>query len=369
MKKYILAILFVLMSVMPSQSASVSKIVGLTGACDTTAAGCSPVPSNFAALCNQFVVGVSCPKTFHPSFVSNARFWGSDGTNCVTSSNTGVNWGNCTTQPFAGTSMQVASSTNGNVVAVSSPAGVCTIKLSVDNGANWTTQFTDANDCSPVPSGSSLVRCQVSGGQCDYVFVNSGVRTRTYRTVDNGVSWAQSNVASALIASTIGMVFNGTIGASGGTINAGQVPVIASSGTWGVGSVGWPVATNNYGSSTGAIWDSLSAPVFFAFDGSVTFQYKQLDVNGAVLKSFVPVGAIVTGFPKLDCFQFKPTVDYCVGATTTGGQAFWISIDDLATTILLGSNTANSGQATIFSTGGAIYISVAGTVGAFYKIS
>jgi hypothetical protein len=370
MKKYIFALMLLLMSIGVSYSAVPSKIVGLMSECDTTLSGCQHIPVSFSVLCNQFVVGVSCPKTFHPSWVSGTRLWGSnlvDG--CVTSVDAGVNWAPCTTQPFAGTAVQIASSTNGNVIAVSTVAGVCTIELSINNGASWTSQFTDANTCLPPASASLLVRCQQTGGQCDYVFVQSGTRTRTYRSTDNGVSWVQTNVASGLITTATGMVFDGTKGIAGGVINAGQVATVALGGAWNIGGVGWPAAANNYGTSTPSNWDSLGASVEFAFDGGVTFQYKQLSVDGVVLKSFVPTNSQIVGFPTIDCFQYNSLIDYCVGLNTTGGQSFWISTDDLASTIQLGSNAALGGLGTIYSLGGAIYISVAGTTGAFYKIS
>lgn len=347
---------------------SITTIYGSQVACVPESPVCNPPPQNFTTLCNQFVVGVSCPKSFHPSWVDSSRYWGSDGTSCVTSSNGGVNWANCATQPFAGGTVHVASSTNGHVIAVSDVFGLCTFMMSVNNGTSWSTQFTGVNTCAPTPSGSEQIRCQPASGQCDYVFVQSGVGVRAYRSTDNGATWAQTDTGSAVAATVSSMVFNGSRGMAGGVMNTGNVATFAVVGTW-VLSTPWGAPTNNFGETTASDWGSIGTPVGFVFEGVTTLQYKQINTDGTVLKSFVPPGAMVVGFPIITCFQFNSSVDYCVGLTTTGGQGFWVSIDDLASLTLLASNTALAGKATIYSVNGGIYISVAGTVGAFYRIT
>lgn len=353
-----------------SASYGIQRIIGITSECNLGFAGCSPIPTTFTVLCNQFV-GSNCPKKFHPSWVDTNRYWGATDNNCVTSLDGGVTWGLCAVQPFGATSTEIASSANGNVIAVSSVAGVCTIKLSVNNGASWTTQFTDANQCLPSPSSSLTLRCQpddLFSGQCDYVFVSVGVGVRAYRSLDNGVSWTQTFVANVVAQAINGMAFDGTLGMAGGSISLGVPAVVATAGTWGLGS-GWPAASNNYGVSSSAIWNSVGAPRAFAFDGGSTFQYKMLTSDGAVVKSFIPIGARITGFPTLDCIEYKVNIDYCVGVSITNTQNFWVSLNDLTTSFLLGSNVITAGRATLYSVNGGIYISVADVVGGFYKIT
>jgi len=347
-----------------SQPVSIGAIYGAQIGCDPTFPGCHAPPLTLTVLCNQFVVNVNCPKTFHPSWIDNERFWGSDGTNCVTSANGGVNWSTCAVQPFAGTVTHVASTTNGNIVAVSSVAGTCTIKLSINNGSSWATQFTDANQCLPIASASQMVRCQPSSGQCDYVFASPGVTTRTYRTVDNGNSWVQSNTASAVVQSATSMVFDTSSGIAGGSVSIGTREALATGGSWGVSNA-W-TGSNNYGGATAALWSGTST--LFAYEG-VALVYRRLDSIGSVLKSFTPVGARVTGFPSITCFQLSSFVAYCAGEVPAGTQAIWISQDDLTTFTLLTSNAQVAGRATFFIVNGAVYISISGTTGAFYRVS
>jgi len=347
-----------------SAHAQVTQIIGA----NLDATGFVPFPAKFGTLCAPG--GANCPRTFHPSWTDSTRHWGSTSVNCVTSTDGGTTWGLCTTQPFGGETLQVASSSDGSLVAVATVAGVCTIRRSTNNGTSWNTQFTDANACAPATPSSSHFRCQPPGvlaGRCDYVFIETNVRTRTYLSLDQGVSWVQSNVASAVIISLNGAVFNGSLGAAGGIISAGNRPVLANIGIWGVGGTSWPAPAAGYGASTGAIWSGASR--WHAYDTATT-SYKQLDETGTVQKTFTPTGAQVVGIPAIDCFQLTGLIDYCAGANTLGQQTFWISLNDLGTSVQLGSNTSASGRATIFFVNNAVYISIAGAAGgSFYRIS
>lgn len=340
-----------------------TTIYGANLACPQDNPICNPPPQTLVALCNQFVVGVNCPRTFHPSWVNVLRFWGSSGANCVTSSDGGANWALCASQPFAEPIVQVASSTDGSVIAVTSVAGICTIKQSIDNAVSWSTRFTDANNCAPTLSASQMVRCQVTSGRCDYMFVEGADRTRTYRSDDNGSTWTQTNVLDSLIVSANSSSFDGNAGLLGGIINNNRKSVFSSGGDWSVSS-GWPAPASNYGTTTASLKNSL--PIGYTVNLS-TLIYHQLDENGNVTATFLPVGAD-TGNVSLSVLQYSSSIFYMVGFKA-GGQAFWISTNNLVTNSLLAENAANGGLATLYNVGGVIYISVSGTVGAFYRIT
>ena len=351
------------MCLLQAHAASVNMVIGSS----VDATGFTPFPTAFTILC-PVGGGANCPETFHPSFTDPDRFWGEDGaTNCVTSTDGGDNWVQCAAAPFAGVALRVGSSTNGNVVAAASVAGTCTIRYSTDNAASWTTAFTDANACNMAAGSSQLMICQATSGQCDYVFVQANTRTRTYRSTDNGVTWTQSNVANINLANAFSLYFDGTNGVSAPTSGAnGRVVPTTTNGTWTISS-GWPVATANYACSGSSYYLDVGLCIF-CFD-AFNSNYKQISTAGAIYKTFIPTGAFVSGSPTLTALEWSSNISYLVGVNTSGNQAFWVSTDNLSSTILLDTVAATAGAATMFKHNGAIYISTAGTTGAFYRIS
>jgi hypothetical protein len=226
--KWIGAWVIVLICVVGIQKAeAVHKILGLSSECDTTNTGCVPIPLVLTTLCTA-----SCPYVSQPSLTDANRFWGSlAGSTCNTSTNGGVTWVGCTTQPPAftpnGLRETYAGAADGSVIGAAQNVGTgaCEIVRSVDNGANWTTVFTKASrSCSPGNEGT-LLKCRIDG-KCILPFLDGGTGVcYTYVSTDNGQSWAEGTGVATCNASPVNSSWNGTLGivqpqANGGVSHA-----------------------------------------------------------------------------------------------------------------------------------------------------
>jgi len=344
-------------------SAAVSSVVGASA----DATGFVPFPTVLTVLC-PVGGGANCPETFAPSWGDSTRYWGEDGVgNCVTSTDSGDTWALCTAQPFAGTAMRIASSSNGSLVAVSSVAGTCTIRRSVDNGAIWTTEFTDANSCNMAAGAGQMMICQQTGGRCDYIFTSTGVNLRAYQTTDDGDTWVQTVTANINFVGSNSLAFNGTEGVASPTSGAtGRVVPVASGGVWAASS-GWGAGTVNYVCSGANRFSDVGDAVFCYDVGALN--YRQISPIGGTDKTFTPTGALQAGSPFLNAVEWAANTVYICGVNTSGNQRFWASLDNFSTFVTMTDIGATAGICTMYNVNGGIFISTAGTTGAFYRIA
>lgn len=203
------AMILMVLSVSVSQSAVVSKIVGLVGECDTNNSGCFPIPTTFTSLCVA-----SCPVASQPSLLVSTRFWGNNGTLCKLSTDGGGTWSTCVSNPFTG-AVNVAEAADGAVIGVDTEGvNVCTIRRSIDLGVNWAIVFTKAGvNCTGASGYGSLLRCRIDG-KCILPFYNSVSSTcLTYTSTDNGQNWSEGLAGVACsIGDATSTSWNGAIG-------------------------------------------------------------------------------------------------------------------------------------------------------------
>jgi len=355
MKKYILALLVSLMMVAGiSYSAVPSKIVGLSGECDTTNAGCIPIPLILTTLCTA-----SCPIRSSFSYTSSSRFWGASSGAvgaCQTSIDGGITWGGCTTQAFSSGSggESYAGASDGSVIAIGSITGTCTIKRSIDNAANWTTVFTDANACFlPGQPGQNLW-C-LSDSRCEYQ-MNNGGTARVYRSSDNGANWVQGTTGTGGNCTIVGTQWDGSAGimpsentgCGGGNIAKTWV---AAADVW-TDSVTW----------TGAQGDCWT-PVVYNSTGRVICN------AGAALTMYSSAGASVavlilpTSLVGLDsqgpAWGWATNTLYIAAQNVTTGIDVHVSRDNLVSFTKLGTFTgggAGPRGGNMFAANGCIYV-------------
>lgn len=183
-------------------SQTVTTILGGNLQCDSTIDTCSSFPTSMSFLCDGSGTNLNCPQYFHPDWTQPAgtRFFGiTNRTNppIYLTSTDGITWTATTVQPFtaavlnAGSSMAVAS--NGSLLAISGQgANLCLIRRSTDQGASWTTVFTDAAlTCSMLGAFPSPPRsyCASAGGYCATLIVSDPSTMRVIFSTDNGASW------------------------------------------------------------------------------------------------------------------------------------------------------------------------------------
>jgi hypothetical protein len=352
-----------------TDAATVSKIVGLNAECDTNNAGCFPFPVSGATICHATLNQATCPRIFHPSWVSGSRLWGVSGTNaaaCVTSTNLGSTWVACTAQAFVPIQQEVAETSNGNIVAVADVGGTCTIRLSTDSTVTWNTVFTNPGIGCGVGTGGQLLYCQQSGGQCDF-----GAGSRTYRTLDNGVTWAATNHGGTASISNGIEMHSASIGAFGGALATGSQAVYSSAGTF-VASTAWPGSAVGYFGAYPLMFGA--SPQYI--NGNGTAVWARTDADGNVIQTFTPVNATGIGAvvnPGLRATLWSGSQYYIAGPRATG-LGIWITTDNFVSSNLIFQSTVtgtSTSRYTMYKLSGKILISVndGGTVGAFFIVS
>lgn len=379
MKRIILHILFictVLVVAFPkiSESITVNSVVGVAATCDLSDTDCLPFPSVVSQTCSNLVNPATCPTVFHPSWVDSNRLWGVSGSigggnfECVTSTNQGLTWNTCTTQPWSiGQQHQVASTENGNLISVADIAGTCTIRLSTDNAASWATVFTNPGVQCAMGVRAQIVYCQRDVEQCDVGNTLSGLSARLHRSIDNGVTWTVSAPGDALLAPTLGGIeFNGEQGIFGSDgMGAGLKAVVSTGNVW-VGSSAWSPSALDRG--TPLLFNQVSTQVIS--QNGATSVYHRTDENGTLIQSISPPGVLGALGAGLRAIFYRTGMYYVVGPGTTG-EVIWLTRDDFATFVTLFTSTAATGRITMYNLGSVILISLnsGGVVGTFFRIT
>lgn len=351
-----------------SQSASVSRIVGLASQCDTTAPGCASFPTQITTLCT-----INCPIRSSPSYSNPiSRFWGSKGTgvgSCITSTDGGITWGDCTSQAFAaGTGVELyAEASDGSVIAVGTVAGTCTISRSTNNATSWSIVFTEAVVCSGGLEGQRLY-C-LSDGRCE-VIVGASPTFKVYRSSDNGQSWtAESPNRTAPNCNINEVAWNGNIGIAGsentGCGGGGVAKAAsASSDAWS-DSITW-------NGTQGDCWGATiynGAGRISCNDGTTGFKLYTAAGGASVATLTLPgsSGVIDSGGVM---FGYATNTLYIAALTSGAAIGLWVSRDNLVTFVQLG--TFSGGGAGIrgghmFLANSCIYVNY-GLTAAFGKV-
>jgi hypothetical protein len=363
MKKTILSlILLALIAVVGTRAEAVFKVVGGQAACDTTLLGCSSIPLTPTTLCSA-----SCNKLSSLSFTSTSRFWGG-GSDCNTSSDGGLTWANCTTQPFTSGGIELyVGASDGSVIGSAQLAGVCTIKRSTDNGSNWTTVFTDgAIGCGGAVSGGTRIKC-LSDGQCNFIFRNTVTATpRLLASTDNGQNWTLTTVGAAAI-TPVSLAWDGSVGIA--TANGDRSEKYAGS---------WTQGTAAFAGCGGFISGSViynGVPYGLCKEaGALSENYRMMTADGALFKTVTLPGAFPGAGTASLAYSLKTDQLYFVAGVDTTPQVaigVWVSLDDGVTFVkIYESATSTNGMTNasdIFFSNGCIYFS-GGTTPVFTKI-
>jgi len=366
-----LGLLLGLSGALPAQT-PIGALYGAQMACDPALTGCQKIPLTVTILCTT-----SCPRIMAPTWSIPTRFWGSvlgASPNCVTSSDSGVTWAGCTTQPFSsGTKEHYAGTADGAVVAVAQVGGNCVVKRSTDLGTTWPTVFTYAvtNGCGGSLLGDFFLKC-LPTGDCVMPFINPGTQVlHGLRSTDNGQTWAsQTTVAGAVCGGTAGTAYDGTNGIQALTATAPgtcKAPFTETAPPWAL-SVAWPDVGDCWGS---VIYNSLPRAICFK---TATGNYQMISRTGALVANLTLPSALLAidvGGPSVSIgtnnLYLMATKSVPSGPAPIG---IWISQDNLATFTLLATtgvsvNAMKDGS--FFSAQGCLWFS-AGTTPLVGKI-
>ena len=195
----------------------VGAVLGASLACDAANPDCQPFPTNAVFLCNGTGILLDCPQFFSPDFsdTTGQRFFGvTNRTNpprYIKSTDGGATWTLTTTQPYVAVvdafGGGIAVSSAGTIIAPANQgANNCIIRVSTDQGANWTTAFTDTgatDNCGLLfgtPTGN-YARCAQTSGYCAVMNPtgNAAFNLITYFSNDNGTSWTKGGVSDSVV--------------------------------------------------------------------------------------------------------------------------------------------------------------------------
>lgn len=234
MRRYLLTF-FLIMRVFAFPVASiggptpVGAVMGGNVACEPTNPGCQSFPTQASFLCNGTGALLDCPQYFAPDWAgSDSRFFGiTNRTNpprCVQSTDGGVIWSLCPTNPFSvagGGAFLTVASNGALVVAGDQGADNCIIRRSTDYGATWATVFTDTTATAtcgvsfsaPTPS---VLRCASTNAYCVMIGRTTGTFDLIpYFSTDNGATWTKGaafNIVTGNEQVTVAVEDNGTLG-------------------------------------------------------------------------------------------------------------------------------------------------------------
>lgn len=362
MKKWIMGAVVAIATLVGISASEAVKRVGASGQCDTSISGCFSIPLQTTVLCGP---GAGCPALSAPGYIDGVvntnRWWGGTGAACRTSTDGGTTWANCTTQPLnSGSQEFYAGSSDGGVIATGDLAGTCTIKKSIDNGANWSTVYSNASlpGCGGALSGGTRLKC-LSDSRCDFVFVNS---TTTFPNVlhssNDGQTWALTANGGIGTTAYLSMAWDGTTGVvSANTFR----PEYYASGTWAEG-----VAYTGCGLISGSmIYNGIGYGI--CRDTVANEKFKLVDpVTGVPFKTVTLPGVIQTGVPALGYSVATNNLYMIAPLNTAPASAIgvFVSRDDGASfvNIFTSSQGINSmtNRGDITGAGGCIYFSVLG---------
>jgi hypothetical protein len=356
MKKILIGLLLAVVSLIGVQSSdAIKSIVGVQAQCDTTLTGCASIPTQASILCT-----VGCPQLTSFSYTDSNRFWGTTGGvgNCVTSVNGGLNWGACTSQPFTtGNKEYYAGASDGSVLALGTTTGptTCTVRRSVDNGSNWSTVFTLAQQCTAGTVEGQLLYC-LGNGNCEFVGNDGGGNVQVFRSSNNGASWSAGETGTGGNCSMPGIAWNGSsgiapseaTGCGGGNIAKAYV---AASDAW-TTSVTW-------NGTQGDCW----GPIVYNGSGKVicndgTTGYKIYTSAGALSQALTLPGSLVAIDAGGLGYGYGTNTLYVFAQGTVGDSRVWVTRDG-TTFVNLGQVSAGGMRGgNTFFTNGCVYITI-----------
>lgn len=347
----LLIALFICVPVLKSDA--VTMTIGAQANCDTTITSCIAFPTQLTALC----VSASCPFRTNPSYTSSTRFWGtflSGNSQCVTSTDGGVTWPACTTQPFvASTQEYYAEASDGSVIAAGSTAGTCTIRRSTNGTVSWTDVFTQAVACLGNNTEGQTLHC-LSNGTCELISsTTADSKFRMFRSTDNGASWTAVTVdtlGTNDLAS--GSAWNGSAGISAAisSINGLATAFVAIGDVW-ISSAAWANIGDCWGN---VVYNNVGRAICYSAGTGYTVRAG----DGTLVSSIVLPGAalgIDIGGPA---FSNTTNALYVLATTTTSTLGIWLSRDNLNTFVLIGQSSAAIGGVrggNMFMTNGCVY--------------
>jgi hypothetical protein len=374
MKKMLIGFIVVLMCVMGMVKAeAVVKIAGLQGSCDTTLTGCQPIPLNMTTLCTT--LGTGCPFRASPSYTSSTKFWGANGIgngSCIVSTDGGITWPACASEPFGTGSNEVyAEASDGSVIAWGTTTGpsTCTGARSINNATSWVTTFTLVENCSPGNLEGQYLFC-LRDGRCE-VILNVANTYKLFRSSDNGQSWtkgAETGSASCAIGS--GASWDGSVGIlppNNPGCGAGNLATAFSAS-----GDAWTISTAWTGTQ-GECWGSaIIGGVGYGSCGSVT-TYGMYTSTGAIFKTYVLPGATVAATNGGVAGAYNSTTVYVLAtATVPSGIGVYVSRDSATSFTRIGTETSGGGNGIrgghMFSANGCMYWVGGGTTRRFAKI-
>lgn len=346
-----------------NSQAAVTHILRGELACDPANPNCVSIPLTFTVLCSA-----TCPFRSSFSFSDSNRFWGASGTgvgSCITSTDGGITWPACDSQPFVtGANELYAGASDGSVIAASTTTGptTCTISRSTNNGTSWGVVFTSLVNCNPGGQEGQYLYC-LSSGVCELATNDaSGQLYRIFRSSDNGQNWSIGETGDSFCTAAAGSSWNGSVGIMIG-MNPGcggggnQKSFLAGGDVWAVSTVWsgtqgdcWGTVIYNGGGrilcqSSGAAPDSR-----YTLRTSTGAPSASLTLPGALLTS-IDAGGIAIG-------PFTDTLYVFASRATDIGV--WVSRDNLSTFALLASTPGVMRGGNIFYSGGCVYATYAG---------
>ena len=347
---------FMCMPVLKSDAVSVQSVIGSSIACDPNLSGCQPFPSQVSILCVS-----NCPIRTSFAWTNSSRFWGTDGITggCATSIDGGTTWGLCTTQPYAAAGRELyAGTADGSVIAVEGVNPVlCTIKRSINNGTSWSTVFTTATNCGSTTGLEGQWLYCLSDGRCELSSAQTGT-AMIYRSSDNGQNWSIGETASIGNCSSVGSVWNGSVGINpseqtgcgGGNIAKAYVAV---GDTW-TASIVWTGAQGN-------CW----GPVIYNGSGRVVCAngttYAMYNGDGSLVSNITLPGTdptIDTGGPA---YSIGTNTLYVLATKSVGGLGIYASRNNLTSFTLISSYApVGIRGGNMFGANGCIYFTFGG---------
>lgn len=302
----------------------IGALYGSQVACDPAVSGCIPIPLTGTLLCAS---GSGCPLRSAPSWTDSTRFWGTTGNAanlCRTSTDGGVTWANCASNPATITGNGFyAGASDGSVLATGTTgAGFCTIERSINNAASWSTVYTTATKrgCNGPASSSSLLKCLPTGGACVLVVFDASTGTyRTFATTDNGQTWDDTQVSGATTnRSQTALVFDGTLGIETILLS------VADTSAWNTTTGVWSLSA-----AWGIIGDCFGALIFQGTAQGVCYisgeTYRRVTSAGALVQNMTIPGVLQLIDTGAIALGYDASTIYVVSSLAPSGVGVWVS--------------------------------------------